>query len=372
MAAIKAYWRTITVVVALIMVLAAIIYIPTNNSKNNSGNDNNGNDNGGPNDPNNDDGSHDTDRVAIQLLPPPDGKCYLSVGFIYHEGTQNISKDLAGQLDSFSTMVGKNQSVLFDVWGDMWDPNETYWQLDNYKPLLQEGKIKAIGLNVWPCVRADSYEDNYTVKKIANGTEDSFIIQQAKKVKEFGYPVFIRFGAEFNIYQGKTYQGQAQNQTFIFGENPTDFVNAWRHYVNVFREQNATNAIFVWNPNFADFGDHHWTEYYPGDSYVDWVGMDLYQYTNESDPASMMREIYNEYSAKKPIAVVEWGTNWPNVNISDNTRASFIKKFFDAVESMPQIKMVNYWYFQDFKFDPTSEPNTTAEYRSRISDARYI
>ncbi len=354
---IKEFWRTFSIVIALVMILAIIIYIPSNNS---NGNNNASN------------GSSNKAVVAGYLSPPPDGKCYLSVGLMYHEGAQNIGQDVGNQIDSFSSMVGKNQVMFCDIWGDCWDHNEPYWQLDTYRPLLEQGKIKAIGVNIWPCIRADSYEDNYTVKRIANGAEDAAIIQQAKKVKEFGYPVFIRFGAEFNIYQGKTYQGQAQNQTFIFGENPTDFVNAWRHYVNVFREQNATNAIFVWNPNFADFGDHHWTEYYPGDNYVDWVGLDLYQYQPDSDPASMLQGIYNEYSSSKPIAVVEWGANWPNVNMSDSDRAKFINKFFDAVESMPQIKMINYWYYQDFKFNAASLPLTTAAYEKRVSDPRYI
>ena len=188
-----------------------------------------------------------------------------------------------------------------------------------------------------------------------------------RRKSSFGYPVFIRFGAEFNINQG------LQDQSgYSFGQNPVDFINAWRHYVDIFRAASVSNAIFVWNPNFDDNGPHHWTEYYPGDDYVDWVGMDLYQYTPSSDPAKMIQGVYNDYSGKKPIAIVEWGANWVNQNYSDIDRAGFVNKFFDAVESMPQIKMIDYYYYLDFKFDSNSLPLTSQTYADRVSNARYI
>lgn len=350
---IKEYWRTSAIIVALIMILAVVIYIPGNN-------------------PNNANVPPHKINTAHYLPAPADGDCFLSVGLMYHADAKNIGQDVGDQIDAFSKMVGKNQTAYFDVWGDMWDPKEMYWQLDYYEPLLAEGKVKAIGITVWPSVRADSYRDNYTVKQIASGQQDSFIIEQAKKVRDFGYPVFIRFGAEFNIYQGQTYQGQPQSQTFIFGENPSDFIAAWRHYVDVFREQNVTNALFVWNPNFADFGSHHYTEYYPGDNYVDWVGIDLYQYEPDSHPAGMISGVYNEYASRKPIVIAEWGANWINQNFSDAARANFISEMFNAVNSLPQIKMVDYWYYQDFKFDQTNQPLAVATYAQKVSAPRYI
>ena len=355
MSVIKEYWRTSAIIIALIVILALLVYTPPPSERSRIVSN-----------------PPDQKTIAGFVLPPKNGTCYLSVGLIYHEGSKDIGKDVGDQIDAFSTMVGKNHTVYFDVWADMWDPKEIYWQLDTYRPLLEDGKLKALGLTIWPTVKANSYLDNYTVKQIANGSQDAFIIQQAKDVKSFGYPLFIRFGAEFNIYQGKAYEGQPQNTAYRFAENPTDFVNAWRHYVDVFRAQNVSNAIFMWNPNFADFGDHHYTEYYPGDSYVDWVGIDLYQYTNTSDPASMIMGVYNEYSDQKPIAIAEWGTDWPNLHISDSDRARFVGALFDAVASLPQVRLVDYWYYQDFKFDATNQPQTTAMYSQKASDPRYI
>jgi beta-mannanase len=182
------------------------------------------------------------------------------------------------------------------------------------------------------------------------------------------YPFFIRFGAEFNIHQDVEFWSGA----YSWSKDPADFVKAWRRYVDIFRSEQVSNAIFIWNANWNDAGPHHWTEYYPGDNYVDWVGIDLYQYDPHSQPEQMIKGIYDDYCNKKPIAIVEWGANWEGQNYTDSERAEFINKFFDAVEARPQIKMINYWYCGDFRFDPKSFPLTTAAYVNRISNPRYI
>jgi hypothetical protein len=86
----------------------------------------------------------------------------------------------------------------------------------------------------------------------------------------------------------------------------------------------------------------------------------------------MIKGIYGDYSGRKPIVIAEWGANWVHQSYSDVDRALFVNNFFTAVESMPQIKMVNYWYWKDFKFDATTLPKTTAAYAESISDSRYI
>jgi beta-mannanase len=159
---------------------------------------------------------------------------------------------------------------------------------------------------------------------------------------------------------------------YSFGENPADFVAAWRRVVDIFRAEGASNALFVWNPNCEDIGPHHWTEYYPGNDYVDWVAIDLYQYGPNSDPNSQMAGVYNDYCTRKPIMIAEWGANWEGQNYSDSDRAAFINRFFDAVEARPKIKLICYWYTGDFKFDSSTLPLTTGAYANRISNQRYI
>ncbi len=159
--------------------------------------------------------------------------------------------------------------MFFDIWTDYWDEYQAFWQLNYYKPILEQDQIKAIGLTIWPCTSAKAYNDTTTIQGFGNGTYDKVIQQQAIQVKDFGYPVFIRFGAEFNINQGSRYS----NGSYSFGKDPSVFVSAWKQYVDIFREEGAENAIFVWDPNCVDIGPHSMNEYYPGNAYVDWVGI---------------------------------------------------------------------------------------------------
>jgi beta-mannanase len=56
---------------------------------------------------------------------------------------------------------------------------------------------------------------------------------------------------------------------------------------------------------------NHWTNYYPGDAYVDWVGMDAYNWGNSSSCCTwqsfsdLVTDLYNDYATTKPIIVPE-------------------------------------------------------------------
>jgi hypothetical protein len=130
----------------------------------------------------------------------------------------------------------------------------------------------------------------------------------------------------------------------------------------------------VWNPNFSDFdAPHHQDEYYPGDSYVDWVGIDMYQTYDEQDPNAQMSHICKQY-ANKTIMIGEWGSNsfeWTGTTTSDAKQAEYMTKFFDAVEARTNIKMICYFYTSQFMFDPSSAPLTTTVYRNRIANPLY-
>jgi beta-mannanase len=176
--------------------------------------------------------------------------------------------------------------------------------------------------------------------------------------------------------------------------NPTDFVNAWKHVVDVFRAQDVSNVKWVWTVNWADDPDGtiNFREYYPGDSYVDWVGIDMYQFDRNSHMADPEYElngllgdsVYDEYASRKPIAINEYAPNdylWQTlksnpynpIDTPDDKRADWLTKFFNAVESRPQIKWIGYYYAYNYHwaFD-SSTPSTTTVYQTRIANPIYV
>jgi hypothetical protein len=315
-----------------------------------------------------------------------------STRFVYHGVSANDIQGWDGQstvnvrssIQRFVELTGKPVYIYntwlaeFNTWNNA-GPGPFDWLLTDTDhsviPLLEEGLIKAVSCFWGPYT--NEYDGGQTLKDIANGMYDTYITEQAVTSRNFGYPIYMRLGAEFDICQG----AGAGDRTWA--SNPTDFVNAWRHIVDIFRAQGATNVLWVWNPNFSDFdAPHHQDEYYPGDSYVDWVGIDMYQGYNGEDPEAQMSHLCNQYS-HKPILIGEWGTNayeWTGVTTSDAIQASYMGRFFDAVEAHSNVKMIMYFFQQYFQFGPNSgsitgqvnTPLTTAKYVQRISNAMYI
>jgi mannan endo-1,4-beta-mannosidase len=68
----------------------------------------------------------------------------------------------------------------------------------------------------------------------------------------------------------------------VNGNQPGDYVRAWRHVHDIFTQQGVTNATWVWNPNIASARTTPLADLYPGDDYVDWTGMDGYNWGSDN------------------------------------------------------------------------------------------
>jgi mannan endo-1,4-beta-mannosidase len=109
---------------------------------------------------------------------------------------------------------------------------------------------------------------------IAAGHSDAYITQFGRAVRALNLPVVISFGHEMN---GNWYPwGVGQTSA-------ADFVAAWRHIHNLFTAAGASNVIWLWNPNvISALPQVQLQPYYPGDAYVDWVGVTGYFATTGS------------------------------------------------------------------------------------------
>jgi hypothetical protein len=103
---------------------------------------------------------------------------------------------------------------------------------------------------------------NGSVSAIAAGEDDSYLRSYADSVRHFGHHIVIGFGPEM-ISAGR-----------FHSKSPTAFVAAWRHIVTVFRNQGADNVTWVWTVpcDTASWGPI--SSWWPGDSYVNWIGID--------------------------------------------------------------------------------------------------
>jgi hypothetical protein len=112
-----------------------------------------------------------------------------------------------------------------------------------------------------------------SIAAIAAGDYDDYLRTYADAVHNFGDPVVIGFGHEMNA---RWYSWGYQHV------RPAAFVAAWRHLVNLFRQEGADNVTWLWTIQAEGPGTGPAASWWPGSAYVTWVGIDGF-YSRPSD-----------------------------------------------------------------------------------------
>jgi hypothetical protein len=124
-----------------------------------------------------------------------------------------------------------------------------------------------------PLVQIDPTD--ISLAAIAGGQYDSYLTAYSEAVRAYRQPVILSFGYEMN---GNWYSW-GYRRTF-----PAVFVAAWQHIVTLFRVRGARNVSWLWAINIIH--TQHKVPppgpWWPGGSYVTWVGIDGYYYISSS------------------------------------------------------------------------------------------
>jgi Glycosyl hydrolase family 26 len=113
--------------------------------------------------------------------------------------------------------------------------------------------------------------DRISVAGIAASRYDGYLSAYAEAVRAYRHPVIVSFGHEMN---GSWYSWGYRHTS------PATFVAAWRHIVTLFRALGARNVTWLWTVNVInntrDGTIPPPAQWWPGSSYVTWVGIDGY------------------------------------------------------------------------------------------------
>ncbi len=167
-------------------------------------------------------------------------------------------------------------------------------------------------------------------------------------------PVFFRFAAEMNIWNNRA--------------TAEEFVDAFR-FVSTKVKTNLPNAAMVWSVNQTSSWDINMHDYYPGDEYVDWVGVASYlsryflgrnDWTPEeafndnvffagdsADAVLALEEIITVYGNRKPIMLSESGVSHYINSLNKDETEWAINHLHQQYEFLPkvypQIKAIMYF-----------------------------
>lgn len=243
------------------------------------------------------------------------------------------------------------------------------WRRSHYKmiwgvPMLPSGSGSTIG----------SPSDGTSLAAEATGAYNSYFASTARALVAGGQgSSVIRLGWEFN----------GGWMTWAAGGQAPNFVGAYQQIVTAMRSVPGQHFTFEWNPTIGEFYIGDLATYYPGNAYVDYVGLDVYDIEWGAYPGApaewqhMLTEPYglnwlaSFASAKgKQIVFPEWGLGWgagnnggvvnaPGQETQGGDNPYFIQQTGLWI-GRHNVAEANYWDVGSSAVSSTQNPNSAA------------
>lgn len=298
---------------------------------------------------------------ALPLLPPA-GRAFFGVT------TAAGPYDLR-QVDAVERAAGRRPHAL--LFGQDW-AYDTF-DADRLAAVRDAGLVPMVAWEPWDGRRGGTSEKEratqpeYTLRDIAAGRFDPYVRSWARGLRDLRTPVALRFAHEMN---GNWYPwAEATN-----GNRPGDYVRAWRHVYDVFASEGASNVQWVWSPNIVYEGSYPLAGLYPGDAYVDVVGIVGY-FGSSRGPRGYpsFEELFGPTLAQvkalttRPVVITETS----GVETGGH-KAAWTRELFAGLARHPEV--VGFIWFDvrkeaDWPF--TSSPEAQQAFAQGVADPRY-
>ncbi len=285
---------------------------------------------------------------------PPQG-CYIGA-FIVNDPV------VQGSITQFETLAGKKHSSYFS-YAAYGQPFPSVW-VEDY---ASKGNIVQI-----------AFEPNNGLNEVVDGP---YIRDWAKAARRSGAMIFLRWACEMN------------GSWVAWYGNPDLYKEKFRLIFQIMKEE-APNVAMVWAPNDGPNDPlnppNYIHSYYPGDAYVDWVGVDFYGvyfYENGAPerrlPSEKLKVVYDVYSARKPIIICEWAAAHyttrvsPAVSCSTYCISQMDSLYRIAKDRFPRLKSINWFSMNSLtqnncNFSLTENPAVLNNYKDVINVSHFL
>jgi hypothetical protein len=275
-----------------------------------------------------------------------------------------------GGVSSFGGAIGKQPTFAMDFldgasWSTLVNTAPSYmsaWKGSGYTMIW--------GLPMLP-------NSGSTLGQGATGAYNSYFLQLAQDMVAAGQgSSVIRPGWEFN---GGWFPWAANGQAAAF-------VTYWQQIVTTMRSVSGQHFTFEWNPTAGDQGVGNLANYYPGNAYVDEIGLDLYDQswgtyagiasqwnTDVTEPYGLDWLASFAASQGKKVTLPEWGldpspstnnggvVSAPNTEVGGGDDPTFINDMAQWI-TQNQVYEATYWQYNSSLLSSTSNPNSFAAF----------
>jgi len=219
----------------------------------------------------------------------------------------------------FEALVEKN--IVWAYFSNNWY-DHIHFPWTEVQTIHSTGKIPFIRIMPRSGFNEGGPDPVYTMQRIIDGDFDAEITQWAIDAARSHMHLLVEFGAEVNgnwfPWNGQ-YNGAGASTGYgdpLWPDGAERFRDAYRHIIDICRNNGARNITWFFHVNAYSEPDVSWNEialYFPGDHYIDWLGVSVYgpqekeeEYQEFSD---ILKDVYPELIrlSNKPIAILEFG-----------------------------------------------------------------
>ncbi len=333
-------------------------------------------------------------RVPVTAIPTgpvdlilPDNGAYTGAYVDFGEGEGDVTYDA---LMDFEKLTGKHLALV--AFGSFWGEQQFPTKAANI--IAAYGAVPLIFWSPWDRPYMENRgPDRFNVRDIVAGHWDAYIDEWADGAQAFAKPLLVTWGLEANgswfpwsgvFYGGGEIIGEAEGRTLYAG--PELVKKANRYVIDRVRARGVDNILWGFHANNASLPQESWNimaNYYPGDAYVDWLGLSAYGKLNRSDGSPTFNEVLedaypalHQINPDKPMILAEWGVG----EFIPGDKPAFIRTAFTALkDSYPLFRAAVFWHERWETQEGTyanlrvnSSPASLAAYREGVADPYWL
>ncbi len=264
-------------------------------------------------------------ELRDRLLDPEQLPDIVELGGKEYRPTGTVDAGYKGAVWQVRDSYGKKPFLVmvFADWG-------SFVGEEVIRDVYRQGCALFISWEPWQAIRKQGIDYD----RLLSGEYDKYIVDFATGLRAIEKEVFVRFAHEMN---GNWYPWSGTRT------GSDKYVAIYRYVKDVFDEVDATNVKWVLSVNWEDVPkkNNHFVLYYPGDEYVDYVGIDGYNWGNAESWSRWMsfkdifEERYRQIAAhfKKPVMITEFSST-----SSGGNKAKWIREAMNDIKRMQKIR----------------------------------
>jgi hypothetical protein len=321
-----------------------------------------------------------SDSIFSPVKASEEDFCF--IGAWSDEGNEGKFLDIALNFEkTFNSFQEDKKLVLIHFFNPFSTGNnskELFPSVPQLNKLISKGYTPMITMeNHYVKVSPNHLQPN--LYSIVEGHFDFFFTEWAKRIRQVDGIVLLRLLHEFN---GDWYHWSLPKNN----HDPQLYISAFRHIHQILKKEQAENVRFIWCPNSMSIPQAEWNyimDAYPGDDYVDFVGLDIYNGAGEKN-ISLWRSFRKEASENyylltsllpnKPLLICEVASRErkPSEKGKIQDKAEWIEQMSEALQSdMSKIRLVT-WFNEYNTFKINSSENSKNAFIKHIWSIDYF